>query len=92
MFLHTFQIKIRMLPKFVVYNTLNFSIKTKTVAWIVETFSRPLLAYTDPKKTYILYIDSYDIACGRALVQTVHCTHVVSTALRRMMNILNRRR
>ena len=51
-----------------------------------------LLAYTDPNKPYILYTDAYDIACGGALVQIVHCTPVVSTAVRRMMNILNRRR
>ena len=51
-----------------------------------------LLAYTDPNKPYILYTDAYDIACGGALVQTVHCSPVVSTAVRRMMNMLNRRR
>ena len=34
----------------------------------------PLLAYTNPNKPYILYTDAYDIACGGALVQTVHCT------------------
>ena len=51
-----------------------------------------MLAYTDPNKPYILYTDAYDIACGGALVQTVHCTPVVSTAVQRMMNILNRRR
>ena len=48
----------------------------------------PLLAYTDPNKPYILYTDAYDIACGGALVQTLHCI----PAVRRMMNILNRRR
>ena len=26
-----------------------------------------LLAYTDPNKSYILYTDAYDIACGGAL-------------------------
>ena len=51
-----------------------------------------LLAYTDPNKPYILYTDAYDIACGGALVQTVHCTPVVSTVVQWMMTILNRRR
>ena len=40
-----------------------------------------LLAYTDPRIPFILYTDAYDIACG-ALVQNVHCTPVVSTAVR----------
>ena len=74
--------------------SLSFSIKTKTAAWIVETFSWwcpcwPTLTLTN--RTYC-NTDVYDIACGGFLVQTVHCTPVVSTALRRMMNILNRRR
>ena len=41
----------------------------------------PLLAYTDPNKPYILYTDAYNIACGGALVQNVHCTPVVGTAV-----------
>ena len=49
-----------------------------------------LLAYTDPNKPFKLYTDAYDIACGAALVQNVHCTPV-STAVRWMMKILNRR-
>jgi len=46
-----------------------------------------LLTYTDPNEPFILYTDAYDIAIGAALAQKVHCTPMVSTAVRRMMKL-----
>ena len=46
-----------------------------------------LLAYTYPNEPFILYTDAYDIAIGAALAQNVHCTPMVSTAVRRMMKL-----
>ena len=51
-----------------------------------------LLAYPDPNEPFILYTDASNIAIDAALVQNVHCTPMVSTVVRWMMNILNRRR
>ena len=46
-----------------------------------------LLDYTDPNEPFILYTDAYDIAIGAALAQKVHCTPMVSTAVRQMMKL-----
>ena len=46
-----------------------------------------LLANTDPNEPFLLYTDAYDITIGAALAQKVHCTHIVSTAVRRMMKL-----
>ena len=46
-----------------------------------------LLAYTNLNEPFILYTDAYDITIGTALAQKVHCTPMVSTAVRRMMKL-----
>ena len=46
-----------------------------------------LLAYTAPNEPFILYTDVYDITIDVALAQKVHCTPMVSIALRRMMKL-----
>ena len=42
---------------------------------------------TDQSMCIYMYTDAYDIAIGAALAQKVHCTPMVSTAVRRMMKL-----
>ena len=50
--------------------------------FIIQSNYCPYWPTLTPRIPLILYTDIYDIACGAALVQNVHCTPVVSTAVR----------